>query len=340
MAEHTGPVDHPQHYSRAPGPAQDRRTNKHLGNELFLASPRAVWLSLCSHMGIPAPSCTRPCLLTFRVRGRWAEVTLLIWLALRMSSSSCWNCSRPSSTSFTCKELGLANLSLRHLMTRVTWTRDLCDTSVTRISTTSWGGCGEKLYSSCSTWESVLFPGCFPSQQEDMVSWPPALRAPAAALTPLSSIRRDLTAWKILEPCRSSGASAATSRRRRSWGLQSGGSAQGLCWSLSSSSSASGVSSPGGTASSSPAGSAQGLLRALRRDLFCGQGERRGVAALCHVPRLCPPDPYPAAEATGEVLQPQVLQVLLKSSRDAVGGCHPAPAQQGNPWLSGLCPGC
>lgn len=47
-----------------------RGNNKHLGNELFLALPRAVWLSLCSQMGIPAPSCTRPCSLTFRVWGR------------------------------------------------------------------------------------------------------------------------------------------------------------------------------------------------------------------------------------------------------------------------------
>ena len=131
-----------------------------------------------------------------------------------------------------------------------------------------------------------------------------ALQAPAAALTPLPTIRRVLKTWKTLEPRTSSGASTAISRRRWSWGLQSGGRAQGLCRSLSSSSSASGLSSPSGMASSCPAGSVPGpgrprrrLVRALKRDLFCR--ERRGSDSPAdHRPRHghVPPGPLPSCQ--------------------------------------------
>ena len=91
---------------------------------------------------LPHPAVTRNRLLTFSVRGRLAEVILLIWLALRMSSSSCCNCNRPLSTSSTCRELGLASVSLTHLGARVTRTCNIdpCDIRVTRISATRWGG--------------------------------------------------------------------------------------------------------------------------------------------------------------------------------------------------------
>lgn len=77
-----------------------------LRNEPLLALLRAARHVLCSQTGPPSPSCCCrvSCLRTFSVRGRWAEVILLIWLALRMSSSNCWNCSRPSSTSSTCRD--------------------------------------------------------------------------------------------------------------------------------------------------------------------------------------------------------------------------------------------
>lgn len=71
---------------------------------------------------LPRPAARHHHSLTFSVRGRLAEVILLIWLVLRMSSSSCCNCNRPSSTSSTCRELGLANVSLSHLVAQVTWT--------------------------------------------------------------------------------------------------------------------------------------------------------------------------------------------------------------------------
>lgn len=66
------------------------------------------------------------------------------------------------------------------------------------------------------------------------------------------------------------------------------------------------------------------------------QWQPRAMSHGCTPPSA--PDPYPAAEAAGEVLQPQVPQVLLKSSRDAAECCHPAPAWQGIPWLSGFRP--
>lgn len=92
-------------------------TTNTLCNEQLLAHPRAAQLVQCSHMGsLSDPTVTRLCSPTFSVRGRLAEVTLLIWLAQSISSSRCCNCSRSSSTSSTYEELCLATVTLNHLV--------------------------------------------------------------------------------------------------------------------------------------------------------------------------------------------------------------------------------
>lgn len=220
-----------------------------------------------------------------------------MWFPVRASSSSCWNRSRPLSTSSTCKELGLAIVSLRHLVARVTRTCvDPGDTPVTRIRTTSWGEALLQLQHLRRPWEGKV------SFSQDVF--------PHSRKTQLPGPQPHRHQQLHLLPCQGS---AGTSQPGRLWsrggarvparplpaGAGPGGCSRGAaprgCVGLSAAPAA-----PRG--SPLPAAQPPPAPLALPRGScghccgICSADRERGeaVAVLCYVPRLCPPRSLPS----------------------------------------------
>lgn len=181
-AERTGPADQPQHCNKAPGPGQDRGNSKHPLQWAVPGTPLSC--SAC----IAFPDRTSFPILLQGIITHSPSVSGEGWPRLSYWSGWYWGWAPPAAVTATdprqppppAESWVWPMWPWATLWPRVTWTCsvDPHDIRVTQISATHWVGGPVGLpqlqqwhLGRCWDSEGVLFPGYFPSQQEDMVSW-------------------------------------------------------------------------------------------------------------------------------------------------------------------------